>query len=224
MVCQELIVASFSFFSSFLSFLDFLHTVAWAKNSLWACPHLSVCRVFCARQATCMIMGPWLRYLWGLYPGGNPKVIPPRLVPSGIFYLTTCPVVHLFLVLATWPEHPCVVIILVATAVHEWNKGIVGTHCSAEMVLDHIIATVTCVMWHWEHVRNVSVLQSARLYKLISCLPPSLPCVLHFFVSAGNNNNRQTKLTFLCLLTSLMLLTGPQMGDISNKNYHLDFQ
>jgi hypothetical protein len=73
-------------------------------------------------------------------------------------------------VLATRPGHPCASTILVAILVQEWPKVIVGTHCCTTVALDHISATMTCMMWHEEHLLNVSVLWRVHLSNLVLCV------------------------------------------------------
>jgi hypothetical protein len=81
----------------------------------------------------------------------------PRDSPPGV-----CPTGHRSPTFATRPGHPRAPTIPDGTIVQEGPKIVVTCGC-ATMALDHTTATITYVMWHEEHLRNVSVLQSCCL-------------------------------------------------------------
>lgn len=72
------------------------------------------------------------------------------------------PMGHLSPTLFTSTGDPFAFTIHFATLMQEWPKIIVGTHCCATLVLDHIFTTMTYVMWY-EHIWNISVLQTVHL-------------------------------------------------------------
>jgi hypothetical protein len=94
----------------------------------------------------------------------TPEALPPRLFPRMLASLGCAPQRLLPQGLSPtghlspcWPpglDTPCASTSLVATRVQEWPKVIFLTH--ATIVLDHISATVTYVMWCGEHLVSVS--------------------------------------------------------------------
>jgi hypothetical protein len=83
---------------------------------------------------------------------------------------------------------------IVHIVMQQWEEIIVGTHCcttvtldfigarmakGATMPSDHIIASVTCVMWPEEHLWNVSVLQRIHLFSLVNIITQVFHLPLH---------------------------------------------
>jgi hypothetical protein len=145
----------FLFSLIFESLLGVLHSLPWAKNTLWAHPCLSVCLSRFSTDIGSL-------YDWG---GGCHCC---STMGWGCWYLLLCN--------NSTQEFP--LLCNTGTSSHfvqERPKVTVGI--CARMTLDHINATTTYMMWCEEHLWNVSVLQRVHLSNLIFCF------VTHFLHS-----------------------------------------
>jgi hypothetical protein len=122
----------------FSTLLDVLHVLAHAKNILWACPCLSVCRVFPTGvdnlhdRGSLLLNGNHLSHCWKILLRNNEK--------RGKCWNTLCN----------------------NDLVSQWKYNL-----WAKMTWDHISVTITYVMWREAYLWNVSILQKVHISSFV---------------------------------------------------------